>query len=580
VSATQDRKLAQAAAALAAGEHAVAERLLRKVLRREPRHPGALSWLGIALASSGRQAESLECFRRAVAVDPQAPGMHLNLGNALIKAGAVDQAVASFNQALALRPDYPEALNSLGQAHAQLGSRELAVEWLRRALALRPDYAEAHNNLGEVLLRLDRVEEAVASFRSAIALKPGDADFQCDLGIALSLQQRWEEAILQYQRALALDPAFADAHYNLGNAWLGQQRWAQAIAHYERALTLDPAFADAHYNLGLARLYRQEFESGWRGYERRLECAESRGSARKDAASVALYERLPRWLGPADTATREVAIWAEQGIGDQLLFSTLLPELAGTGAPFVYEVDRRLLGAYERAFPAQRFVPQEEPPREVLQRASRVLLAGSLPRYFRTSVESFGRQPAKLLSALPGRTDYYRTQLAALGPGLKVALSWRSSRKVRSAPDKSAPLEQLAPLLGLEGTRFVDVQYGDTAAERRLAEDASGARLLRFDDVDFYSDLDEMLAILEACDLVITTSNATAHFAGALGKRAWLLYLADQAPFHYWAHGDRHRSLWYPSVEIVTAPHLADWRSLAAHAAEKLRTVEHIIQTI
>jgi len=368
VSATQDRKLAQAAAALAAGEHAVAERLLRKVLRREPRHPGALSWLGIALASSGRQAESLECFRRAVAVDPQAPGMHLNLGNALIKAGAVDQAVASFNQALALQPDYPEALNSLGQAHAQLGRREQAVEWLRQALTLRPDYAEAHNNLGEVLLRLDRVAEAVASFRSAIALKPGDADFQCDLGIALSLQQRWEEAILQYQRALALDPAFADAHYNLG----------------------------------LARLYRQEFESGWRGYERRLECAESRGSARKDAASVALYERLPRWLGPADTATREVAIWAEQGIGDQLLFSTLLPELAGTGVPFVYEVDRRLLGAYERAFPAQRFVPQEEPPREVLQRASRVLLAGSLPRYFRTSVESFGRQPAKLLSALPG----------------------------------------------------------------------------------------------------------------------------------------------------------------------------------
>jgi ADP-heptose:LPS heptosyltransferase len=255
------------------------------------------------------------------------------------------------------------------------------------------------------------------------------------------------------------------------------------------------------------------------------------------------------------------------------LFSTLLPELAGTEVPFVYEVDRRLLGAYERAFPAQRFVPQEEPPREVLQRASRVLLAGSLPRFFRTSVESFGRQPAKLLSALPGRVDYYRTQLAALGPGLKVALSWRSSRKVRSAPDKSAPLEQLAPLLELERTRFVDVQYGDTAAERGVAEVASGARLLRFDGVDFHNDLDEMLAILEACDLVITTSNATAHFAGALGMRTWLLYLADQAPFHYWAHGGSYRSLWYPSVEIVTAPHLADWRSLAAHAAEKLRTV-------
>jgi len=571
MSATQDRKLAQAAAALAAGEHAVAERLCRSILRRDPRHPGALSWLGIALASRGRQAESLEYFRRAAANDPKNPGMHLNLGNALMQSGAVDQAVSSFKQALALRPDYPEALNSLGWAHAQLGSLEEAVEWLRRALALRPDYAEAHNNLGDALQRLGRVEQAADSFRDAIALQPGNADFQCDLGIALSLLQHWEKAILQFQRALALDPEFADAHYNLGNAWLGQQRWEQAIAQYERALALDPAFANAHYNLGLVGLYRQQFDTGWWGYEKRLDSAEIRGGARKDVASVALYERLPHWRGPADTGTREVAIWSEQGIGDQLLFSTLIPELIGTGVPIVYEVDRRLLGTYERAFPALRFEPQEEPPREVLQRASRVLLAASLPQFFRTSVESFRRQPARLLGALPERIDYYRTQLAALGPGLKVALSWRSTRTVRSAPDKSAPLDQMAPLLGLEGTHFMDVQYGDTAAERRAAEDATGARLLRFDGVDFYNDLDEMLAILEACDLVITTSNATAHFAGALGKRTWLLYRADQAPFHYWAHGGRYRSLWYPSVEIVTAPHLADWRSLAAHAAEKLR---------
>jgi hypothetical protein len=43
-------------------------------------------------------------------------------------------------------------------------------------------------------------------------------------------------------------------------------------------------------------------------------------------------------------------------------------------------------------------------------------------------------------------------------------------------------------------------------------------------EVNYYKDREEVLAILEACDLVITTSNATAHFAGVLGKRAWLLY--------------------------------------------------------
>jgi len=69
---------------------------------------------------------------------------------------------------------------------------------------------------------------------------------------------------------------------------------------------------------------------------------------------------------------------------------------------------------------------------------------------------------------------------------------------------------------------------------------------------------------------LISTSNATVHLAGALGKRTWLLYLADQAPFHYWVHDGNYRSLWYPSVEIVSAAQLTDWNSLIRHAAEKL----------
>ncbi|MBI2297274.1 MAG: hypothetical protein HYU76_14860, partial [Betaproteobacteria bacterium] len=56
----------------------------------------------------------------------------------------------------------------------------------------------------------------------------------------------------------------------------------------------------------------------------------------------------------------------------------------------------------------------------------------------------------------------------------------------------------------------------------------------------------------------------------ALGKRTWLLYPADRAPFHYWAHEGNYRSIWYPSVEIVSAPHLTDWPALIRHVAEKL----------
>lgn len=539
MSAAVESVLRQAAAAAAAGEYKIAERLSREILERDPRNPHALSWLGIALASTGRHSEAESFFRQAAAVDPKNPHMHFNLGNTLTQVGAFDQALLSFERALELRPEYPEALNNLGRVLAERGTLEEAIGRFRQAISLRPDYAEAHDNLGDALLRLGREEAAIDSFRRAVALQPDDADFQCDLGNGLSAQQHWEEA----------------------------------IARFERALALDPAFFEAHYNLAVARLHRHEFEQGWALYERRLQVRKFLPSARKNLASVALYEQLPRWQGPGEPVRGGAAIWGEQGIGDQVLFSTLIPELIEAGVSFIYEVDHRLLMAYERAFPGHRFVAYADPPHGVLRQASRVLLAGSLPGMFRTSRASFARQPAKLLAAQPERVAHYLPRLAALGPGLKVALSWRSTRKDYWGPRKNVSLNELAPLLRLAGLHFVDVQYGDTTAERRAVEDATGARLMRFEEVDHYNDLEELLAILEASDLVVTTSNATAHFAGALGKRTWLLYPADRPPFYYWAHGGSYRSLWYPSVEIVTAPHLADWASLIQHVAEKLKSV-------
>jgi ADP-heptose:LPS heptosyltransferase len=113
------------------------------------------------------------------------------------------------------------------------------------------------------------------------------------------------------------------------------------------------------------------------------------------------------------------------------------------------------------------------------------------------------------------------------------------------------------------------VQYGDTAAERAALERETGVKLLHFDEVDYFNDLEGMLAILEACDLLITTSNVNAHLAGVLGKRTWLLYLEDRPPFHYWTHDQNDRSLWYPAVDIVTLPAVPDWTGILRHVAQK-----------
>lgn len=415
------------------------------------------------------------------------------------------------------------------------------------------------------------LDREVAHYESAIETNPDHAEAYIKLGDIRIDQGLYSQAQALYERALGLDPANELARNNLGNALSAQHRWDQAVHQYQRALELNPAIADTQYNLGLARLFRHEFELGWPGYEQRLKCRQLRAGLRKGAQVLDLYERLPRWRGPQAEPQQEVAIWGEQGIGDQILFSTLIPELIGAGTRFIFEVDRRLLKAYERAFPGSRFAALSKPPSPIMKLASRVLLAGSLPGLFRRTRESFSRQPQRLLSADPQRAAYYRGELDRRGRGLKVALSWRSKNaSVRLGPGKSVPLAEFAPLLRVPGVRFVNAQYGDTGAERGAVEAATGAQLLHFDEVDYYNNLEELLAILEACDLLITTSNATAHLAGALGKRTWLLYLSGRPPFFYWAHGGSGGSLWYPSVESVTAPRLTEWAPLIAYAAGRL----------
>jgi len=514
------------------------------------------------------QAEGL--YRKALALAPGRPSVMNNLAAVYIELKKYSEAKLLCERLLEMNPEDETALLNLGNCQLKLNSAEDALVSYEKALGIRPDYVDALANRGNALLEMKRPEEALASHDRALALKPDHFEALYNRGNALLEADRPEEALASYDRALGIKPDSVEVLYKSGNALQELGRFDESARCFERFLLQKGDHASAQHDLALARLFLQEFESAWPGYEWRLKSTGIREHIRKDPATVERYEKLPRWRGLEEALAGELGIWGEQGIGDHVLFSTLIPELIETGVPFVYEVDRRLLKAYERAFPGSRFVALEEPPQDALRQASRVLLAGSLPGLFRRSRASFARQPRRLLSALPERVAHYRGRMDALGPGLKVALSWRSTREGRMGRGKSVPLIELAPPLALSGAHLVDVQYGDTRAERQATEDATGVRLLHFDEVDYYRDLEEVLAILEACDVLITTSNASAHFAGALGKPVWLLYLADKPPFHYWAHDGSHRCLWYPSVEVVSAPHLTEWGALIGRVKERL----------
>lgn len=397
--------------------------------------------------------------------------------------------------------------------------------------------ADALFDRGHAAAARGNLEEAIGCFRAVVALTPADADAHSNLGALLQQRGELEAAGASFQSALALRPDHAEAHNNLAALLEELGRRADAIEHYRRALALAPNAARIAYNLSLAHLRAFELEAGWRLHD-----------ARFDTEPPVTPRRafpVPE-LSAADFGQGlKTAIWSEQGLGDQVLYATLLPELQARGERFALEVDARLVAAFRRAHPDWEVSASLD-----LTSCERHLALGSLPHLLRPNVESFSGQPRALLTADPQRTRALRTRIAREGVRV-VGISWKSFLRAW----KSAPLSLFLSLSRREDVRLLDIQYGDTAAERAEFA-AAGGRLEHLPDLDLFADVDGVLAAIEACDLVVTTSNVTAHLAGALGKEASVVVTGNR-PLYYWMHAANGRSLWYPSVSIVSA---GTWR--------------------
>jgi len=131
---------------------------------------------------------------------------------------------------------------------------------------------------------------------------------------------------------------------------------------------------------------------------------------------------------------------------------------------------------------------------------------------------------------------------------LLCGISWKSKNE-KIGNEKSLDLEELIPKLNLDKFDFVDLQYGDTVEDREKIYKKHKILIKNDQDLDKFNDLDGLLALIDACDVVITVSNATAHMAGSLGKKTFMLAPHVFGLIWHWHKGSK--SLWYPSIKIL-----------------------------
>ncbi|MDP6583325.1 MAG: hypothetical protein QF535_01630, partial [Anaerolineales bacterium] len=278
----------------------------------------------------------------------------------------------------------------------------------------------------------------------------------------------------------------------------------------------------------------------------------------------------PLWDG-SSLDGKSILIWQEQGTGDCIMFASLLVELQAHAQKIFVETEYRLLPLLERSFPTIHFHTAQIPPTPQLLSTTIDFQSpiASLPRWFLTDEEDFPKRHA-YLKASDHITQKCRNRYQQLAEGKTlVGISWNSMNK-SVGKHKSAPLEQLEPLLSLNDCFFINLQYeyGDLALELDQFANDTGISIHCDTEINPLESLDDFAAQVAALDLVITISNTTAHMAGALGKSVWTL-------LHYGADWrwltNRSDTPWYPSMTLFRQSRQGDWGNVVQQVYSTLK---------
>lgn len=543
-----------------AGRVTEAEQIYRKILKVDARQADCLHLLGMIAYQERRYEAAVELIRQAIASKPTDAVYHSNLGTVFQAQGKMEEAAACYERALIFGPEIAETHYNLGSVFHAQEKLEAAVGCYQRALALRPDLVPAHYNLGNVLQAQAKPDEAASCYERALALEPGKVEAHHNLGNALQAQDKLDEAVACFRRLLALDPGYVKGHYSLGCALQALGKIDEALAKYKMARAIEPAFAQAGFSESLAQLSQGNFASGWRNFEWRWQT--------KDHDTPMRPYAQPLWSGEK-LASGNLLIWGEQGIGDEVMFAGLIPEVIRTGNHCLLDCDPRLKAVFARSFPGVEVVSSRDPGREstddVQLDFAAHLPSGSLPGLFRPARAAFAATKSPYLLADPAQRQQFRARYSQADGQKLVGLAWYTNNR-KTGRQRSIALPALSPLFKVPGIQWVSLQYGNHDALENEAA-AGSVPILIDSSVDQFVDIDRFASQIAAMDLVLTIDNSTAHLAGALGVRTWVLlpFACDWR----WLQ-QREDSPWYPSVRLFRQLQRGDWESVVKRVRSEL----------
>jgi tetratricopeptide (TPR) repeat protein len=458
--------------------------------------------------------------------------------------GAYNKAYLLMEKAFNMNQNDPFLISNFAVICGRLSLLEKAEILLEKANLIEPNNVEFLTNLAVIYSQRDKLNLALEKTKLAITLDQLNAKLYSLLGSILVKLGLNEQAKSAYNFAIKIDPLFSEAKLNLatieskeGNTEIAIKIYEELILNFTNSLNSLPIEV-IKYSLSFEYLKIGILNKGWDYYESGFHPNIPTEYKRIPARSF----RVPTWKGEQLAEKDTLLVWCEQGIGDELIFMSCLPDLESLLCNIIIECEPRLVPLIMRSFP--KFLVRQSSYltnykfESLHQDYDFHIPVGSLMKFYRKTINDFNGKN-KYIKINESKAKEFESRVSEKSTtSLRIGICWRSGKLNPERNIFYSALIDWGDIFSIKNLFFVNLQYGDCESELISAEASFNIEINRWDDLDLKNDFDSTMALISRLDLVISVGTAVAPMAASIGvpvilmtPRDWTNLGTDHFPF-------------------------------------------------
>jgi len=500
--------------------------------------------LAIVYATKKNYPEAINILKKILHKNPQFSDALINMGNIYRDLNQNLKAIFFYEKCLELNQNNDFVLFELSKVY-DLNEQYLKSEQIYNKLITKySENLEIFFEYGKNKMFMNKLDEA--NIVADLILKKNNKSVEGYVLRSLILVKEYNYSLAKKNLEIAkkIHPNYSKIYFYLAAIYAAENNHINAIENFKKSINLeeDP---QTKYNLSLSFLATNNFEEGWKYYKHRTAYYIFKNKIKNQKV----------WDGKYFEGA--LVVHGEQGIGDEILFSSMFPDLLKIQKKLLVTCEKRLLTIFRRSFETIEFIERglETP----FNKNQKNIAAGDLGQFLRKNSRDF--KINKWIKANKILSEKYKKYFKK-NKKIKVGVAWTSftSKSNSTFDQRKVSLNQISECLPHDKFELINLQYGNIDQDIKKLKKDSGRELVLFDFVDYKNDIDDLAAIIMNCDLVVSIASFTTSFSGSLGKKTIAMVPMD---FGWtWTHDSENYSTWFPEVKLLLQEKPGSWKEV------------------